>query len=137
MDKLKCLTDCPAACADIECHYLRELDGGRIVAVSCRGRCDGRCAGRLAAHGGDALALTPGPSPDRASRLTVRSRELCFDSDDEDVYISCAVGCVVGHDAAADDCLGTCVGLCYGKARVEEVMAPRFAGADGTAPAGA
>ncbi len=130
-----CPGECAGTCAARECHYLREAEDGRLVAVSCVGRCEGRCLGRLDVGAGcDIRFGTVGAGgPDAGSRITVRSRELHAEPDGGAAYrITCGAGCIVGHRLADGDaasaCLGACLGLCSGAACVTEVLAPRVAG---------
>jgi hypothetical protein len=129
MAKDICGYDCAAECLDRECHFVGELDDGRVAAFYCRGNCDGRCAGRLETGPLESEELRPpGVRPDRASRATVRSRRLYVEAAAEgaDAYeVSCAVGCFVAHAAEATggpaDCYGSCLGICYGVATVHEI----------------
>jgi hypothetical protein len=131
----KCGGDCPGACADKECHYLRELPDGRLVAVTCRGKCSGRCVGRLDPAANERRTPPRAAPAHAARRAVVRSRELYFEPGDEDGHdagdfgISCTTGCFVGHGAdegnAGRGCYGACLGLCAGVATVQEIVPAR------------
>ncbi len=132
-----CGKDCAGACSARGCHYLRELDDGRVVTVSCAGSCYGRCVGRLEVPSG---AVTLAPAPDggaragQDTRATVRSKELYWEDGPETpankaetFRASCLVACIVGHNVEGEggrgECLGACLGMCEGVATVQELVA--------------
>lgn len=125
MEKTNFRHDCPGRCRDRECHYLRELEDGQLVAVSCVGSCDGRCVGLA----DDEPAVRPELTDSRRIRATVRTKELYWEETNgpagKHYTVSCVAGCIVGDAMrgknSKEDCYGACIGLCYGVARVQAV----------------